>query len=402
MRRPFVLGFAALLVVCAVGAGVAFGLDLTSSTSGSLTSASQGPLLGGALGGVPAPTKAVTSSPGSTALIASPSAIVLGSVACEPMWCVAVGEGAGDAGAATWTSTPNGSWSPALLPSATASLDAVACTPKGSCVAGGQGVLLRSADSGKTWTAVSLPAHGTEVLGVTCRAPECLATGIADPSPGAFSNSAAMMRSTDTGATWSQVPVPHTVAGLGAVTCATETLCVAVGSTILVSTNGGRTWNHRAVAGGIVGLRAVACPSARTCVAVGQNLAGISDPNAPGESALSVDGGETWSSQALPAGTAAADAITCVAPTACMLGASAAEPSTNRSALLARSSSRSAGVTWQGTNTVTGLGTLDAIACESSALCVAVGRSAATAAVAVGPPASTTWQERTAFENGSD
>ena len=145
------------------------------------------------------------------------------------------------------------------------------CPTESRCVAvggnGNHGYVLRTADGGTTWAGKAVPAQ-ENFTSVSCTdGTHCVAGGWG----GKVSVTA------DSGATWSQVPLPEVYSSLGSVywvTCVPGGTCYALaamtrysGTLVYGSTDQGRTWNYLALSNG--SLAAMACVTASACVAVG-------------------------------------------------------------------------------------------------------------------------------------
>ncbi|HEY2505276.1 MAG TPA: hypothetical protein VGI58_02080 [Streptosporangiaceae bacterium] len=215
-------------------------------------------------------------------------------VSCRPVSCEVVGalnssDGQGDPSGSGTTAAWRGSHNhftrqSTLNPAGTAggSLTGVSCVASGFCAAtdsvtidsvpaGAVSVLDRAAGSGQ-WSAP--PNQGSGFLAsISCTSASfCLALG----SPAGAE--------TWDGSTWSELTAPDAFipnsGGLQAVTCLSDTDCVAVGSTLmglkahaLVATWDGSTWTTStpALPAGSVNslLAGVSCTSATNCVAAG-------------------------------------------------------------------------------------------------------------------------------------
>jgi photosystem II stability/assembly factor-like uncharacterized protein len=161
-----------------------------------------------------------------------------------------------------------------MVPSGTPELRAVSCASSTQCVAVGVSDILVSTDGGQSWTAHTMNDGGLNLLGVDCPSTAlCLATGESE-KPSNSSAHADIYLSTDQGTTWTLASIPPQVVAIGAVACPTASLCIAVGSAVLVSSDGGATWAPVGVTGGIEDLYSISCASATTCVAVGPNPQG--------------------------------------------------------------------------------------------------------------------------------
>jgi CHAP domain len=196
------------------------------------------------------------------------------------------------------------------------SLTSAACPSAGECVAIGQyedssgnteGMLLTG--SGTTWTATEAPLPGDAIndpgsaypfraslASVACpSASECVAVGEYQDSSGQYQG----FLVTGSGTTWTATkaaPLPdgasaYPDAGLSAVSCASATACVAIGSYLdssgqfqgLLLTGSGTTWGATRAAspsGAAYPLDSVACASGMPCVVVGSywNSANTSQP----------------------------------------------------------------------------------------------------------------------------
>jgi len=116
------------------------------------------------------------------------------------------------------------------------------------------------------------------------------------------------------------VTPPAGVQALVGVTCPTTTRCWAVGSTtatgkapsgaaVVTTTDGGATWRVQPVPATVGYLSGIACTGVRTCTAVGQVG---TDGAGPGAVLTTADGGTTWMLQVVPAGTSDVTAVSCV------------------------------------------------------------------------------------------
>jgi hypothetical protein len=147
---------------------------------------------------------------------------------------VAVGAGGKIIRHTSWTSCAN-SWS-SVTSGTTKDLYGVRCiTPY--CVAVGDGVILRSSDSGASWTASGDPHIGiTKFYGADRRPSFWIAVG----------EGGKVLRSTDEGASWSQDP-PETLSTLRSVSLATDTSGVSAGLEATIVRYAGTSWTLRNV-----------------------------------------------------------------------------------------------------------------------------------------------------------
>jgi len=185
-------------------------------------------------------------------------------------------------------------------------LNAVSCASVSICVAVGDLGIFRSADGGGTWallTSVNAPAERA----ISCSGSTCLAVA------------GQALVSNDGGASWQSGVTPTGVSGLVAASCASSSVCVAVGSGSTTAeegatftSDGGRSWTASSTPPhGVVD--AVACPTANSCFASGANSAGGS-----GEVFRTSDGGRSWSSVTPPLGAERLYGIDCVTDRACV------------------------------------------------------------------------------------
>ena len=122
-------------------------------------------------------------------------------------------------------------------------------------------------------------------------------------------------------------PAPSGTSELGALSCATDRRCWAVGTAgpnavpssgatvIDATTNGGLTWKAQQVTGGSTPqLSGVSCPTATECLAVGSNGASL-----PGSGVVitTSDAGATWSPVASPQNALVVSSVTCASPVDC-------------------------------------------------------------------------------------
>lgn len=165
------------------------------------------------------------------------------------------------------------------------------------------------------------------------------------------------------------------------VACPTATECLKVGAddvgngTVATSSDGGSSWASSKLPAGTPELDAVACSDASDCVAVGR-----------GAIARSSDGGATWALVALPIAQTTAVSVTCSSGGTCL----AAGVTSNRfgpyvPALLRTTDD---GTTWTAESAPTGSGGVGAIACPTSTTCIAVG-----AGILVSHDGGQTWSQ---------
>lgn len=280
--------------------------------------------------------------------------------------CVAVGSN-GNGGSVSTTNNGGATWTPGTLASGEPVLESVNCVSLSQCVAVGQGVSVRTNDGGATWTSSSLPTSNTTLLGVDCpNSALCVSVGVTPGNAGPFLGQ--LLISSNGGATWSVPSLPPAFGALGSVSCPTATFCVSVGASILVTNDGGRTWSQRTVNGGTAALRSVSCQSATVCVAVGGNPAIAQIPTASAFAVTTTDGGATWTSIAMPPGTATLSQVSC-SSSACQAAGSA-----YNGAAAPMLTTSDGGTQWTANSSLaSSLSAVNAISCISGTSCVFVG-----------------------------
>ena len=282
--------------------------------------------------------------------------------------CVAVGADGNLNGVASMSLNSGATWSQGTVDVNEPELNAVDCFNASTCVAVGDGATVRSIDGGKTWTSSTIPSKDTTLLGVSCSTSTmCVSVGVSPSSSGPFAGQ--LLTSSDGGTSWTAPALPASIGGLGSVDCPSSTFCVAVGSSVVVSVDGGTTWSLRTVKGGSGVLRSVSCLSATSCVAVGGNPAVAQNPNSSAYEDVTTDGGVTWTSLSLPAGSATLDVVSCSKS-----GCEAAGSSYNGAPtpVLVTSS----GNTWTLNQSLSSSATaFSALSCTSATTCVFVGEN---------------------------
>ncbi|HEX3459539.1 MAG TPA: hypothetical protein VHT49_01430 [Acidimicrobiales bacterium] len=156
------------------------------------------------------------------------------------------------------------------------------------------------------------PTPVNSLVGVACfSASKCWAVGSTVGSGGA-PNGAALIATSNGGASWTAQPIPPTAAYLSAIACSTAVQCVAVGQgqgnqgIAITTTNGGTSWSQATVPAGIGDVTAVTCRSDRRCLAIGSLGAGDA-------ALISTSAGVSWSQAGtLSGGTAGASGVSCV------------------------------------------------------------------------------------------
>jgi photosystem II stability/assembly factor-like uncharacterized protein len=222
------------------------------------------------------------------------------------------------------------------------------------------------------------------LLGVTCiNQTVCLTTGVYPNPTGPYVG--VVLRSTDDGNTWTPVVMPENTLGLGAVTCPTASLCIAVGAEIMTSQDQGATWQERTVDGGTQGLTSITCTSMVHCVAIGPNVAAEFNSSLPAIGVVTNDGGNSWQQQPMPVGTATLDKLTCATALQCF----AAGPQVQSSQPAPLFTTNDGGNTWNATPAPSGFSAITDLSCPAPNNCVVVGRSGNQSTTAVTSDGST-------------
>jgi photosystem II stability/assembly factor-like uncharacterized protein len=224
---------------------------------------------------------------------------------------------------------------------------------------------------------------GLNLLGVDCPSTAlCLATGESE-KPSNSSAHADIYLSTDQGTTWTLASIPPQVVAIGAVACPTASLCIAVGSAVLVSSDGGATWAPVGVTGGIEDLYSISCASATTCVAVGPNPQGPFNHSLPADAIETTNGGSTFADVTLPAYTASIFEVSCSTNLTCV--ASVAEGTGQSTAAFAASTD--GGTTWTAATPPPSFVGVAGVSCSSDGSCVLVGSTSSGGATITRSPA---------------
>ncbi len=295
----------------------------------------------------------------------------LNSVSCPTStFCVAVGADSDSNGVASTSKNGGTSWSQVALASGEPDLNAVDCESASQCVAVGTGAIVRTTNGGKKWTSYAVPTSDTTLLGVNCpNLTTCVSVGVSPSEVGPYAGE--VLDSTDGGSTWTAASFPQSAGAMGDVDCPTSTFCVSVGASILVSNDGGKDWSARSVSGGTGVLRTVSCRSATTCVAIGPNPAGAQDSTAAAYEVITTNGGVSWNSMTMPAGTASLDTLSCSTGSLCE---AAGSPLKGDSAPIYLS--ENGGTSWSvDGGAPSSVNNVSSVNCTSTAGCVLVGDS---------------------------
>jgi hypothetical protein len=228
-------------------------------------------------------------------------------------------------GGATWTqrSLPtDGQNGPTRL----ACVGGSTCSLYGADQPRGANVLDFSTDAGATWTATTAPdavctlAQSCRVSGMTfVNAKDGWLAANTCPNPGACTGLIAA--TSDGGATWRTVDTGDGyINDIWCGPAASSVDCIALGANALVSHDAGGTWAPRSVPNG---LASISCSDPLHCTAAGSrsqawDQAGLIPQQ--GVLATTGNGGDSWTTQLLPADTSTwLNRVSCVSASACML-----------------------------------------------------------------------------------
>jgi hypothetical protein len=302
-------------------------------------------------------------------------------------------------------STPSPAGAVASELGAVSCTSARACTAVGAAITSSGTVTLAEAWNGSGWVIQSTPnsasAEQSQLNGVACTSAGACASagfqvghrGFDIPLAEGWNGSAWHIHATPT-------PTGNRLSELEGVSCASATACEAVGSydnTSLTSASLAEVWNGSTwviqptpnPAGTIVSnLAAVSCASPSACIAVGSYL---DHPTGPTLALAESWNGSAWSLLSIPspAGTrfAALEAVSCSSPDACTATGSYSPHPGDPAALAERWN----GHDWTIQSVVTPgiISNLPGVACTSASTCTAVGFDSN--GVGNGQPLAETW-----------
>ncbi len=332
----------------------------------------------------------------------------LGAVACADIdrcWAVGVpGPNAtmpaGDSTVIVATTNGGATWAAQTVAGGyTPELSGIACPTTKDCLAVGSngvssGVAVVTRDGGAHWASATTPAGAIAVESVVCDGlAEC--TALVSNGTEVWSS-----RTTDFGQTWTQMGnLPASFVTDGTLSCLPGGVCLVPGYTptsaghgqgaLAVSPDGGQTWSSATVPAGTGVLQVAECPSASLCLAAGSTSTTVSDVTAAqGEMLRSVDGGITWSTAPAPP-IDDAYGMSCPSVQLCALvGANWSGNPAVASGAVAQSSD--GGIDFSLSSSAYTPIALTAVDCPSRAACVAVGGDVVARITLVKPRASHT------------
>jgi photosystem II stability/assembly factor-like uncharacterized protein len=301
-------------------------------------------------------------------------------------------------------STLGGAWVNGEEPRGVIGLDGymafngVSCVDSQTCVAVGGSLIESTENGGATWSPTPTPDGKDSLFSVSCAdATHCVAVG-SETTTGAPASALAYF--TTDGTSWQIGTLPTGIQILRHTACPSTSVCFAVGTTttdmgvVLASTNGGSTWTSDTLPSAVGPTYSVACSSITDCLAGG----GITDPQSTlpvGYVLKTTDGGASWSSIPLPAGTGIVGALSCGSTSNC---AGLAYGKVNNAAYPAETAlfSANGGSTWAEGVMPSGVGDLVDASC-AGAVCAAVGQTVTSVGVIVGSSdGGQTWQAQAA------
>ena len=217
-----------------------------------------------------------------------------------------------------------GTFTAAALPPPVNTLSAVDCVGASRCWAvgstvGGAGApngaaVIATTDGGASWKAQVIPPVAGYLSGIACTDDtHCTAVGQSSQSSTGL---AVIITTIDGGTVWAPVAVPAGVDDLTAITCRHDGRCMAVGTAAagpvaLFSTSSGTSWAQAGpLPAGLTGPTAISCTDDQNCWVTGHSVTDLN--HVAGSLALSTDGGVSWATVAIPAGIGDLNGISCL------------------------------------------------------------------------------------------
>jgi hypothetical protein len=260
----------------------------------------------------------------------APSLNALNSVDCiSATECVAVGSAllanhSSTLGATAFTIDSGRTWRQTELRKSIGGLDAISCVGRtcesvgwmsGSTTPGPLhvGSAWRSAEGAANWRPQRLP--GTLLSPVDDLS--CATTRWCTALTGTYNTVFQVAQTLDGGHSWTLVPTPRTFVG-GQVACPSSTTClvaggVARGGEILRTTDDGRRWSEVPGIPRVAGLSSLSCPTPMTC------MTETATPYARNAFLRSTDAGRTWKQESPPPGASPyGSSMACWSPKDCL------------------------------------------------------------------------------------
>ncbi len=295
------------------------------------------------------------------------------------------------------TTNAGAAWKQQHVATAVSALAAVSCASGADCEVVGShptGVAIGTTRSGAAWTvqAETIPEVGGNYEAVSCASTKaCVAVGSRDTGP--TSGIGVIARTTDGGVKWTTTPEANAF-DLSGVACPSTKVCFAVGlasslsgGILLKTSNGGASWGSESVPAGTGRLTEVACASTTHCESVGDSGVGGAD-------VIGTSNGVGWTKQTLPKTLGMGsflDGVACPTTKLCQ----AVGGTINGPGVIIRTSN--GGATWTLVAVPPGTGQLNGVSCSSAGSCDAAGasRSASTGVIVASTNGGTSWKAQT-------
>jgi hypothetical protein len=215
-----------------------------------------------------------------------------------------------------------------------------------------------------SFATVALPAPVNTLSGLDCvSAKKCWAVGSTVGGAGG-ANAAALIATTNGGATWAAEAVPPTVGYLSGVACTDSIHCTAVGQAAgptgtqgvaIMTLDGGIRWGPVVIPPSVVDLTAISCEHDGRCMAVGTTAMGS-------VALVSMSSGATWTQGgSLPAAMSGATAVSCPEDGSCWVTGHTVTDLNQVTGILALSTND--GASWATVTIPTGAGNLTGLSC---------------------------------------
>jgi photosystem II stability/assembly factor-like uncharacterized protein len=326
----------------------------------------------------------------------------LSSTIMSKMQCWAVGDASSTGGGVILTTANGGKTWTTQLQVSSLSFEKVTCTSASYCWVTGSGssgtVIYATTDGGKHWTAQTVPKGLGGELDISCSGnSHCWVAG----STTAFHPDEAVIATTNGGATWKFQTLPkvtYAMGPFGAISCTSAQDCVFAGIGALTTTDGGAKWRSRTVKGALPFV-AVSCSSAKDCTALGWLPSAV--PTIEGADIVTTTaGGASWVvSVKKVASVGQLNGVTCWSSGCVAVGSGYAVTSKGPPAkysfwpAIFAGTSTTDGMSWKrqiGPSTVSAL---NDVACASTKDCIAVGstKSFSLGAILATTNGGTTW-----------
>lgn len=277
-----------------------------------------------------------------------------------------------DLGSAVLAVAPSGRRELSQLPAGAGTVSDISCPSARWCMAvgstpAGGGLSLVSANAGRTWRSIAVPAAAGGLIAVSCapRSRACWATA-----------HTGLVHSLGGGA-WRLQRAPSNVGGFGAISCATTRSCVAfAGSDPLWTRDGGRIWKAEAGLALLYATTSLDCVTASTCWSVGEYTNSLQSQI--GAVFRTSDGGVTWMRVGIPLKPRpyGLDSVSCWSTSSCLVDGTVEmgglESSSGTPYFLATSDG---GAHWRLHFPPETMPYVPALSCTSDRRCVLAGRS---------------------------